>query len=57
MPDLAYVDVLASLEARQEQLLRQLDELNERIEQALVTCVPQHEDRPPGSVEATLDTS
>ena len=55
MPNFAHVDVLANLEARQDQLLRQLDELNQRIEQALVTCAAPPNDRPPASIETARD--
>lgn len=55
MPNFAHVEVLANLEARQDQLLRQLDELNQRIEQALVTCAAPPNDRPPASIETARD--
>ena len=35
MPDGASLDLLSSIEARQDELLRQLDELNVRIERTL----------------------
>jgi hypothetical protein len=38
-------ELLASLEARQDEVLRQLDDLNRRIEQTLGQWMPRREDR------------
>lgn len=40
MPEFPSIDALASLELRQDELLRQLDELNERIERTLRQFAP-----------------
>jgi hypothetical protein len=34
----AYLDLLTDLDARQDDLILKLDELNRRVEQALVQC-------------------
>lgn len=40
MPDLSSFDLIADLESRQDELIRQLDHLNDRIEAALSEHTP-----------------